>query len=94
MAAARAYLDYNASAPLVAAARAAVVEALANAANPSSVHEEGRSARRLIEEARRGIAALVGAKPEHIVFTSGASEAAATLLTPDWQMGRSDLRMS
>lgn len=94
MAAARAYLDYNASAPLVGAALAAMVEALANTANPSSVHEEGRSARRIVEEARRDVAALVGGKAEHIVFTSGATEAAATLLTPDWQMGRSDLRMS
>ena len=57
-------------------------------ANPSSVHSEGRAARRLIEEARRSVAALVGAKPEHVVFTSGATEAATTLLTPDWQMGR------
>ena len=43
---------------------------------------------RLIEEARRSVAALVNAKPEHVVFTSGATEAASTLLTPDWQMGR------
>lgn len=94
MAAARAYLDYNASAPLIDAARAAMVEALDIAANPSSVHEEGRSARRTVEEARRDVAALVGGKPEHVVFTSGATEAASTLLTPDWQMGRSGLRMS
>ncbi|MBN9256386.1 MULTISPECIES: cysteine desulfurase family protein [unclassified Mesorhizobium] len=94
MAVTRAYLDYNASAPLLAAARAAVVDALDIAANPSSVHTEGRAARRVIEEARRSVAALVGARPEHVVFTSGATEAASTLLTPDWKMGRGAVRMS
>ncbi|MBZ9767849.1 cysteine desulfurase [Mesorhizobium sp. CA6] len=93
MAAARAYLDYNASAPLIAEARAAMVAAL-DAANPSSVHTEGRASRRLVEDARRDVARLVNAKPEHIVFTSGATEAASTLLTPDWQMGRGSIRMS
>ena len=92
MAAKRAYLDHNATAPLGEAARAAVVSAL-DAANPSSVHSEGRAARRLVEDARRDVAALVGAKAEHVVFTSGATEAATTLLTPDWRMGRSPLRI-
>ena len=94
MAARRAYLDYNASAPLLAAAREAMVAALDITANPSSVHAEGRAARRLIETARRDVAELVNAKPEHVVFTSGATEAASTLLTPDWQMGRGTVRMS
>lgn len=93
MAATRAYLDYNASAPLIAEARAAMVAAL-DAANPSSVHSEGRAARRLVEDARRDVARLVNAKSEHVVFTSGATEAASTLLTPDWQMGRGAVRMS
>lgn len=94
MAGQRAYLDHNASAPLLPAARAAVLAALDVDANPSSVHSEGRAARALIEEARRAVAALVGAKAEHVVFTSGATEAATMLLTPDWQMGRAALRMS
>ena len=89
----RVYLDYNASAPLLPAARDAVVAAL-DAANPSSVHGEGRAARRLIEDARADVARLVGGKAEHVVFTSGATEAATTLLTPDWRMGRSPLRVS
>ncbi|MDG4875637.1 cysteine desulfurase family protein [Mesorhizobium sp. WSM4935] len=93
MAAPRAYLDYNASAPLIAEARAAMVAAL-DAANPSSVHTEGRASRRLIEDARRDVARLVNARPEHVVFTSGATEAASMLLTPDWQMGRGTIRMS
>ncbi|AZN99418.1 cysteine desulfurase [Mesorhizobium sp. M9A.F.Ca.ET.002.03.1.2] len=94
MAGRRAYLDYNASAPLLATARAAMIAALDATANPSSVHAEGRAARRLIENARRDVAALANAKPEHVVFTSGATEAASTLLTPDWQMGRGAVRMS
>jgi cysteine desulfurase len=94
MAGSRAYLDYNASAPLLPVAHAAVVAALDVAANPSSVHSEGRAARKIIEDARRDVAALVGAKAEHIVFTSGATEAATTLLSPDWRMGRGAVRMS
>jgi cysteine desulfurase len=94
MAAARAYLDHNASAPLLPAARMAMLAALDVDANPSSVHGEGRAARRLIEQARRSVAALAGAKAEHVVFTSGATEAASTLLTADWQMGRGALRMA
>jgi cysteine desulfurase len=93
MAAQRAYLDHNASAPLCEAARQAMVAALDITANPSSVHAEGRAARQVIDRARRAVAALVHAAPEHVVFTSGATEAASTLLTPDWRMGRSALRM-
>ena len=94
MAAARAYLDHNASAPLLPAARTAMLAALDVDANPSSVHGEGRAARRLIEQARRSVAELTGAEPEHVVFTSGATEAASTLLAPDWQMGRGIVRMA
>ncbi|WP_353640949.1 cysteine desulfurase family protein [Mesorhizobium sp. WSM2239] len=94
MAAPRAYLDYNASAPLLPEAREAMLAVLDVTANPSSVHSEGRAARRVVEEARRDVAALVNARPEHVVFTSGATEAAATLLSPDWRMGRGAIRMS
>lgn len=93
MAARRAYLDYNASAPLLPAAREAMLAAFDVSANASSVHAEGRAARRIIEAARREVAELVNGKAEHVVFTSGATEAATMLLTPDWQMGRSPLRM-
>lgn len=89
-----AYLDHNASAPLLPEARAAMLAALEVDANASSVHADGRAARRMVEEARRDVAALVGAKAEHVVFTSGATEAASTLLTPDWRLGRSPLRMT
>jgi len=90
----RLYLDYNASAPLLDEARNAVIEALGITGNPSSVHREGRAARALVESARRSAAALVNAKPEHVFFTSGATEAASTLLTPIYMMGRSPVRLS
>ena len=78
----RTYLDWNATAPIGPAARAAVIAAL-DAGNPSSVHADGRAARALVDAARRDVAAVCHAKAEHVVFTSGASEAAATLLSPD-----------
>lgn len=93
MTTARTYLDHNASAPLVAEARQAAIAAL-DLSNPSSVHSEGRRARQIIDRARRSVAALVNGEPEHVVFTSGATEAASMLLTPDWRMGRSPLRFS
>lgn len=76
---ARAYLDWNASAPLRAEARAAMVAALDVRGNPSSVHAEGRAARGLIERARRQVADLVGCEAEEVVFTSGATEAGGIL---------------
>jgi cysteine desulfurase len=94
MAVDRAYLDHNASAPLLEAARSAMLAALGIDGNPSSVHAEGRAARRLVETARRQVASLVGGRSDHVVFTSGATEAAATLLTPAWRMGRGPLRVS
>ncbi|PRD58409.1 cysteine desulfurase family protein [Phyllobacterium myrsinacearum] len=94
MAQKRAYLDYNASAPLLAVARDAVVDALAQTGNPSSVHWEGRAAKAILERARRDVAALVNAKPDHVFFTSGATEAASTLLTPHYVMGRASVRLS
>ncbi|MBX9847170.1 MAG: cysteine desulfurase [Xanthobacteraceae bacterium] len=77
-----AYFDWNATAPLRPEARAAVVAALEVTGNPSSVHAPGRAARRLVEEAREKVAALVGASPREVVFTSGGTEANALALTP------------
>ncbi len=57
----RIYLDHNATAPLRAEARAAMVAAMDVVGNPSSVHAEGRAARGLIERARGTIAAALGA---------------------------------
>src|SRR5229473_1603912 len=78
----RVYLDWNATAPLRPEARAAMIAALDLVGNPSSVHHEGRAARRLIEEARERVAALVGAEPRNVVFTSGGTEANMMALTP------------
>lgn len=88
----RLYFDYNASAPLLPEAREALIAAL-ECGNPSSVHAEGRGARARIEEARRNVGALVGASPEQVVFTSGASEAANAVLTPHWQKGDDTVRI-
>ncbi|WP_419913353.1 cysteine desulfurase family protein [Hoeflea sp.] len=87
----RIYLDYNATAPLIEPARAAMLAALDLPGNPSSVHAEGREARALIERARRQVAGLAGAASSNVIFTSGATEAAATVLTPRYKMGRSGL---
>lgn len=87
----RTYLDWNATAPLSAAAREAVLAALDTVGNPSSVHGEGRALRMLVEAARRDVAALVHAAPAHVIFTSGATEAANLVLTPDYRMGRTPL---
>lgn len=88
----RAYLDCNATHPLLPEAREAVVAALDLPGNPSSVHSEGRKARQTVEDTRRSVAALLNAKAEHVTFTAGATEAANLLLTPHWQMGRSKLQ--
>ena len=70
------YLDYAASAPLRAEALAAMLPLLERpAANPSSQHAQGRAARAAVETAREQVAALVGAAPSEVVFTSGGTEA-------------------
>jgi cysteine desulfurase len=71
----RLYFDWNATAPLRREARAAVLAALDVTGNPSSVHAEGRTARRLVEEARENVALLVAAEPRNVAFTSGGTEA-------------------
>src|SRR6266436_4344445 len=78
----RVYLDWNASAPLRPEARAAMAAAHDQVGNPSSVHHEGRAARRLIELARERVAALVGAEPRDVVFASGGTEANMMALSP------------
>lgn len=80
---ARAYFDWNATAPLRDEARAALVAALGVTGAASSVHAEGRAARAVVEKARGQVAALVGAEPKSVIFTSGATEANMLALTPD-----------
>lgn len=78
----RHYLDWNATAPLRPEARAAMIEGMDLVGNPSSVHAEGRRARRIVEDARDKVASLVGASAQDVVFTSGATEA------NNWVVGR------
>jgi cysteine desulfurase len=78
----RVYLDWNATAPLRPQARDAAGAALDVVGNPSSVHAEGRAARRWVEAAREQVAALVGGEPRNVVFTSGGTEANVLALTP------------
>ncbi len=77
----RVYLDWNASAPLRTEARDAMLAAMDVAGNPSSVHAEGRAAKGLVETARAQVAEAIGATNADVVFTSGATEAAALALS-------------
>lgn len=76
----RTYLDHNATTPLRAEARSAMLAAMDVVGNPSSVHAEGRAAKGVVETARQQIAEAVGASGADVVFTSGATEAAALAL--------------
>lgn len=78
----RLYLDHNATTPVRPEVAEAMARALALPGNPSSVHAEGREARKALEQARSQVAALLGARPEAVIFASGGSEANATALAP------------
>jgi cysteine desulfurase len=82
----QAYLDHNATSPLRPKAREALLAALP-AGNASSVHGVGRAARARIEAAREQVAALVGADPRAVTFTSGATESIALALSPEMEIG-------
>ena len=72
----RAYFDHNATTPPAAEAVEAVVRALRDDfGNPSSVHHFGQRAKAVLDEARSAVAALIGAEPGELVFTSGGTEA-------------------
>ena len=79
------YLDYNATSPLRPKAREAVLATLSTG-NASSVHGIGRAARAWVESAREQVAALVGADPRAVTFTSGATESIALALSPDMEI--------
>ncbi len=86
----RVYLDWNATTPLRPEARSAIAAAFDISGNPSSVHSEGRAARKLVEDARSAVAAALGADQRNVVFTSGGTEANALALTPDLRKGRAE----
>src|SRR6202049_4930966 len=79
------YLDHNATSPLRPKAREAVLAALSTG-NASSVHSIGRAARAWVESAREQGAALVGADPRAVTFTSGATESIAQALSPQMEI--------
>jgi cysteine desulfurase len=83
----RVYLDWNATTPLRPEVREAIAAAWDLPGNPSSVHAEGRLARRWIEDARAAVADAVGALPRNVIFTSGGTEANALALTPGLRRG-------
>lgn len=68
------YLDHNATTPLDPLVRAEMNESLAVFGNPSSLHQAGRAARELIEQARDRVASLLSARADEIIFTSGGTE--------------------
>jgi cysteine desulfurase len=84
----RIYLDWNATTPLRPEAKAAMAHAWEIGGNPSSVHAEGREARRLVEDARAAVAAAVGAEAQNVIFTSGGTEANSLALTPGLRRGK------
>jgi cysteine desulfurase len=84
----RIYFDWNATTPLRREAREAMTAALEFFGNPSSVHWEGRRARKLVEDARTTIAGAIGARPRDVTFTSGGTEANASALRPGLRRGQ------
>src|SRR5471032_583291 len=75
------YLDYNATAPLLSAARQAWLEAQDAAwGNPASIHRAGQDARHHLDQAKLRLAGLLGCKSHELVLTSGGTEANATAI--------------
>ncbi|BCY14631.1 cysteine desulfurase family protein [Actinoplanes sp. L3-i22] len=70
-----AYLDHAATTPMLSVALDAYAAAAREIGNPSSLHAAGRGARRLVEESRERIAAVIGARPSEVIFTGGGTEA-------------------
>lgn len=68
------YFDYNATTPLSSSVKAAMVSALEQFENPSAIYASPEGAKRILDDARANVAALIGATPEQIIFTSGATE--------------------
>src|SRR6201996_1650384 len=61
--------------PMLPEAITAMTEELAQLGNPSSLHNAGRRARRVVEESREQLAEVLGARASEVVFTSGGTEA-------------------
>jgi cysteine desulfurase len=74
------YIDYNATTPIREEVKAVIIDDMELFGNASSMHEDGRAARARVEEARRAVAALIGApRAQDVIFTSGGSESNNTV---------------
>lgn len=82
MARTRVYMDWNATAPMRPEAKAAMSASFDLVGNPSSVHSEGRTARKVVETARASIAASTSGEARNVIFTSGGTEANVMALMP------------
>ncbi|MGL4488845.1 MAG: aminotransferase class V-fold PLP-dependent enzyme, partial [Rhizobiaceae bacterium] len=71
----RVYLDHNATSPLRPVVKAAMMAAMDVHGNPSSIHGEGRKARKLMDDARDALAFKLGCLPQMMTFTSSGTEA-------------------
>ena len=80
------YLDHNATTTTRPETIDAVVSVLNQVGNPSSVHGPGRAARKIMEQARSNVAALLNASPSDVIFTSGGTEANNLALTGTGRM--------
>ena len=90
----QAYLDHNASAPLLAEAKSAMVAAMDMPGNPSSIHKAGRALRKIIEDSRQTLADVAGISAKQVIFTSGATEAAQTALGTKLKIGSASVNLS
>ena len=75
------YLDHNATTPLHPEVKKTLREAMDEFGNPSSLHQFGRRAKRLMDDSRNRVASFLGARPEEIVFVGSGSEANNTVLS-------------
>ena len=77
----RIYLDYNATCPVRPEAIDAAAEAMRHVGNASSIHADGRAARKIIEDAREDVAKLANVRAAQVIFNSGATEGNNTILS-------------
>ena len=89
-----AYLDHNASAPLLSEAKEAMIAAMEMTGNPSAIHGAGRALRKIIEDVRVNLATHVGISPKQVIFTSGATEAAQHALGTEIRIGNARQKLS
>ena len=75
------YLDHAATSPLRPVSRDTLAAHADLVGNPAALHGAGRAARALLEDAREELAALLGARPDEVIFTSGGSEADAAAVS-------------